>query len=247
LIVAGSPYELLGFQIGAFALRFWVVGLCLRNSGWVRGLGRLSLFVLSYPLLTHPSYALHTTHNNTGTERLMPSVRRGCSLPRSLLVCLLSFIVIILLLTITPPRVAAFSMVTAARRKASGVSAAAAAALHKKTAAPAAVVVCKAVTSTSAQSSSSSSSSGGLQEKYGNPERPLRLILIGHNPSAAAWRDGHYYSNPSNRMWRLLGGAGIIPLHYSAKDDDSCPSTCGIGFTDLVRIHKLYVQDGLYC
>jgi len=179
----------------------------------------------------------------------MPSARRGCLFPKSRscrFVCLLSFI--ILLLTITPPRVAAFSMVTAARRKASGVSAAAAAAQHKKTAVPAAVVVRKAVTSTSAQSSSSSSSSSeGLQEKYGNPERPLRLILIGHNPSAAAWRDGHYYSNPSNRMWRLLGGAGIIPLHYSAKDDDSCPSTCGIGFTDLVRIHKLYVQDGMYC
>ncbi len=173
----------------------------------------------------------------------MPSARRGCLLPRSRgcrFVCLLSFGIIILLLTITP-RVAAFSMVTAARRKASGVSVAAAAVVHKKTAATAAVVVRKAVTSTSAQSSSSSSSSssgGGLQEKYGNPERPLRLILVGHNPSAAAWRDGHYYSNPSNRMWRLLGGAGIIPPHYSTKDDGSCPAMCGIGFTDLVRIRS---------
>jgi G:T/U-mismatch repair DNA glycosylase len=33
---------------------------------------------------------------------------------------------------------------------------------------------------------------------------------IGHNPSEHAWHTGHYYSNPSNRMWRILEGAGRL-------------------------------------
>lgn len=27
----------------------------------------------------------------------------------------------------------------------------------------------------------------------GHPERPLRLLLVGHNPSDHAWKSGHYY------------------------------------------------------
>lgn len=38
---------------------------------------------------------------------------------------------------------------------------------------------------------------GGLVEKLGDV--PLRLIIVGHNPSEHAWKSGHYYSNPSNR------------------------------------------------
>jgi G:T/U-mismatch repair DNA glycosylase len=74
----------------------------------------------------------------------------------------------------------------------------------------------------------------------------LRLVLVGHNPSAAAWRDGHYYSNPSNRMWSLLRNVKIIPEGYTAKDDDRCPSTCGIGFTDLVSDQWCYVAELLH-
>ena len=37
----------------------------------------------------------------------------------------------------------------------------------------------------------------GLPEKL--RDRPLRLVIVGHNPSAHAWSSGHYYSNPSNR------------------------------------------------
>jgi TDG/mug DNA glycosylase family protein len=175
----------------------------------------------------------------------MPSVRRGgfSSTSRGCRFVCLSFAITILLPLAITPRIAAFTMVSAARRKAPAASAAAAATVYKKSAAPARIVVREAVTSTCAQSSSSSSSSsssgGGLVEKFGNPERPLRLILVGHNPSAAAWSAGHYYANPSNRMWSLLGGAGIIPADFSALDDGRCPAMCGIGFTDLVRTHTL--------
>lgn len=39
---------------------------------------------------------------------------------------------------------------------------------------------------------------GGLVEKLGRV--PLRLMIVGHNPSAHAWSTGHFYSNPSNHM-----------------------------------------------
>lgn len=42
-------------------------------------------------------------------------------------------------------------------------------------------------------------------------EIPLRLILIGHNPSKHAWASGNFYSNPSNRMWKLLFEASVMP------------------------------------
>ncbi|CAM9201332.1 unnamed protein product [Ectocarpus sp. 6 AP-2014] len=77
----------------------------------------------------------------------------------------------------------------------------------------------------------------GLVEKYsrspGEPEWPLRLIIVGHNPSEKAWELGHYYGNPSNRMWKLLSSAGIIPPGFTASNDEDCPITSGVGFTDV--------------
>lgn len=99
----------------------------------------------------------------------------------------------------------------------------------------------------------------GVPELLG--DAPLRLVLVGHNPSDHAWcaasndrqaqqidtlpivacyhakgpdrmqlavnlrrhfiksihggcrKSGHYYSNPTNWMWRLLKGTGIAPPH----------------------------------
>ena len=56
---------------------------------------------------------------------------------------------------------------------------------------------------------SEAAAEGGLAEKLG--DRPLRLVIVGHNPSAHAWASGHYYSNPSNWMWRILLSTGIAP------------------------------------
>ena len=67
----------------------------------------------------------------------------------------------------------------------------------------------------------------------GEPEWPLRLIVVGHNPSEKAWELGHYYANPSNRMWKILSANGIVPPGFVASDDDDCPIKCGVGFTDV--------------
>lgn len=79
------------------------------------------------------------------------------------------------------------------------------------------------------------------------------MIIVGHNPSEKAWELGHYYGNPSNRMWKLLSAAGIVPPNFTASNDDDCPITSGVGFTDVVcmcllargtlqqRVHDVFV------
>ena len=72
----------------------------------------------------------------------------------------------------------------------------------------------------------------GLGPKFGS--RPLRLLIVGHNPSAHAWRTGHYYSNPSNRMWKILPESGVAPPWVvSCEADDRLPEEAGIGFVDV--------------
>lgn len=97
------------------------------------------------------------------------------------------------------------------------------------------------LSSSAAAASSSSSdagggSKGGLPEIYktaGERERPLRVLFVGHNPSDAAWRAGHYYANPSNRFWRLLRESRMIPASFTCENDGDLPHLCGYGFTDL--------------
>ncbi|OQS00113.1 hypothetical protein THRCLA_06217 [Thraustotheca clavata] len=69
---------------------------------------------------------------------------------------------------------------------------------------------------------------------------PLRLLIVGHNPSENAWTSGFSYSNPSNRMWKLLMGdfhgrqwSGILPQDWSMTEQNVMPHGLGIGFSDL--------------
>lgn len=78
--------------------------------------------------------------------------------------------------------------------------------------------------------------SPGLPEKLG--DSPLRLVLVGHNPSEVAWQRGHYYANPSNRMWPILIKTGLVPPGTTGpEDDDQLPTTWGVGFTDVGTGH----------
>lgn len=72
---------------------------------------------------------------------------------------------------------------------------------------------------------------GGLSPKLGS--RPLRLIFVGHNPSEHAWKSGHYYSNPSNRFWKIVRETGIAPDAHSPEADSTLQETDGIGFIDV--------------
>lgn len=83
-----------------------------------------------------------------------------------------------------------------------------------------------------------------------NQEKQLKLLIIGHNPSDHAWKSGNMYSNPTNRMWKLLTGSfqpesssvrllnaydikGIIGSTLTIDDQNTLPKDYGIGFCDL--------------
>ncbi|KAF6266406.1 hypothetical protein COO60DRAFT_452007 [Scenedesmus sp. NREL 46B-D3] len=67
-----------------------------------------------------------------------------------------------------------------------------------------------------------------------SPASAAAASQVGHNPSEHAWHTGHYYSNPSNRMWRVLDAAGITPPGVSGPEaDDLMPAAMGVGFTDV--------------
>jgi TDG/mug DNA glycosylase family protein len=93
----------------------------------------------------------------------------------------------------------------------------------------------------------------GLVELYcdeSGVERPLKLLIVGHNPSDQSWEKGHYYANPSNRMWPLLAKASIVPSHFTAVHDKRCPGELGIGFTDIMsgvaETHSSTISDSTF-
>jgi thymine-DNA glycosylase len=71
-----------------------------------------------------------------------------------------------------------------------------------------------------------------LEEKYGSS--PLRLLLVGHNPSAHSWESGHYFSQPSNNFWKLIVESGIAE-GLERISDDIMLAELQIGFTDVIR------------
>ncbi|KAK9815922.1 hypothetical protein WJX72_012023 [[Myrmecia] bisecta] len=77
-----------------------------------------------------------------------------------------------------------------------------------------------------------------LDNAVGVPENlgdwPLRLIIVGTNPSEHAWLTGHSYSHPANWMWRILKGTGIAPPSIrGAQDCLRMPGDAGVGFLDV--------------
>ena len=86
-------------------------------------------------------------------------------------------------------------------------------------------------------SSSAATTSPRLAPKLGNGA-PMRLIILGHNPSDTAWATRHYYGHGSNKMWPLLQRVGISPPGTpSGPADDLLPSTAGVGFIDVGTGH----------
>ena len=72
-----------------------------------------------------------------------------------------------------------------------------------------------------------------LEEKYG--EKPLKILFVGHNPSFHSWESGHYFSQPSNRFWKLLLQSGLADGDIDTLNDDILLERYGYGFTDVIR------------
>jgi len=69
-------------------------------------------------------------------------------------------------------------------------------------------------------------------------EKPLKLLLLGHNPSQKTWEVGVAYGNPSNRFWTLLRKSEILPSKWREDDqlwriNNMMPHELGIGISDI--------------
>ena len=73
-----------------------------------------------------------------------------------------------------------------------------------------------------------------LEEKLG--ETRLELLLVGHNPSEAAWQSGHYFSGPNNMFEKLVVGSGLCMPCEQGIIDDWMLAEYSIGFTDVSRL-----------
>lgn len=62
----------------------------------------------------------------------------------------------------------------------------------------------------------------------------MRVLFVGINPGVRSALTGHHFAGFSNRFWRLLYGARLVPEPITYADDDRLPEW-GYGVTNVVR------------
>lgn len=75
----------------------------------------------------------------------------------------------------------------------------------------------------------------------------VRVLFVGINPGLRSALLGHHFAGYSNRFWKLLYGAGLVPEPVTYLDDWRLPSW-GLGLTNVVArptagIHQLTRRD----
>lgn len=61
----------------------------------------------------------------------------------------------------------------------------------------------------------------------------VRVLFVGINPGIRSAMTGHHFAGYSNRFWKLLWDAGLVPERISYLDDGRLPEW-GFGITNLV-------------
>ena len=61
----------------------------------------------------------------------------------------------------------------------------------------------------------------------------LEILLVGINPGVKSATSGHHFAGPSNRFWKLLYQAQLVPEPFTHEDDVRLPEF-GMGVTNLV-------------
>lgn len=61
----------------------------------------------------------------------------------------------------------------------------------------------------------------------------IRALFVGINPGMRSAATGHHFAGYSNRFWRLLFEAGLVPERLAFEDDGRLPEF-GFGMTNLV-------------
>ena len=62
---------------------------------------------------------------------------------------------------------------------------------------------------------------------------PVRILLVGINPGVRSEAIGHHFAGYSNRFWKLLHDAGLVPEPIGPEDDWRLPEW-GLGLTNLI-------------
>jgi TDG/mug DNA glycosylase family protein len=61
----------------------------------------------------------------------------------------------------------------------------------------------------------------------------VRVLFVGINPGIRSAITGHHFAGYSNRFWKLLYEAGLVPKPITYEDDDRLPAW-GFGITNIV-------------
>jgi double-stranded uracil-DNA glycosylase len=61
----------------------------------------------------------------------------------------------------------------------------------------------------------------------------VRVLFVGINPGIRSSLTGHHFAGFSNRFWKLLFDAGLVPDRVTYEDDDRLPEF-GYGITNIV-------------
>src|SRR5947207_10055915 len=62
---------------------------------------------------------------------------------------------------------------------------------------------------------------------------PVRVLFVGINPGIRSAAIGHHFAGYSNRFWKLLVDARLVPEPIGTEDDVRLPEW-GIGITNLI-------------
>src|SRR5216117_3886050 len=62
---------------------------------------------------------------------------------------------------------------------------------------------------------------------------PLTVLFVGINPGIRSAAIGHHFAGYSNRFWKLLFDAGLVPEPIGTEDDGCLPDW-GLGITNLI-------------
>ena len=70
----------------------------------------------------------------------------------------------------------------------------------------------------------------------------LSILFVGINPGIRSSEVGHHYAGHSNRFWKLLFEAGLVPYRMTCHDDWRLLDY-GYGLTNLIAKPTTGIQD----
>lgn len=70
----------------------------------------------------------------------------------------------------------------------------------------------------------------------------VRVLFVGINPGVRSAQTGHHFAGPSNRFWKLLREARLVPEPLTFEEDGRLPEF-GFGITNLVARPSPGIND----